>query len=237
MLAILKRYLKVDKSEGYSSFSPKNLMLLIIIIMNFYISGVRGKFGEVSICMTIGFSFIMTMSSCNCIINKLYNRVNDNTYREENFYKRVIASNIDVLINIALYMLIFIILNIYFLGYVKGISLLLKFITLTILSLAIGNLLFLSRESSVYKGLENIISVIFLGIFSIILYFISKKSIHKKAADYVFRFVSSIALAIFSYYLYYKFGIGIIFLSAVVLYLLSLIISEKIYPKANVIVN
>ncbi len=199
MLYILKKYLKVKAEKDYAIFSIRNLIVCIWMGLLFYMQGSKGQLPLLNVSISVVFSIILMIFSCDCITNKLYTSVNQEITKEDNFYKKIIASNIAVFLkNIFYFIILLCIVDVYFLGFIQGLKLIGQVMILIILSLGLGNFIFIFRSKFSSKTKKDVTSVII-----------------------------SMILGLGLNYLYYKVGVIVLLLGSLVIYFLSLVFNEK----------
>ncbi len=202
MLGIIKEYMKIYKSNSYSIISVKNIIVTALIGLILYTQGANGNIHKLNTVMVITFSILIIMFSSHSINGELFINVNRVKFKEEQFYKKIIASNISFILQIILYILAFITINIYFLGYSKVLDLLVQIIPIMILSTAIGNLLLIiNKKVAIYESRSIIQNVIKGGI--------------------------SVVLGILLCYLYYNYNFSFFIPVTLAAYILSVVINER----------
>ncbi|OOO61221.1 hypothetical protein BS637_13440 [Clostridium tepidum] len=213
MLKILKRYIQIYKLNSYSLLSFKGIMIAILSGVLFYIQGINGTLNKANIFIISAFSIIIIMFSCDCITNELFVNDNKKLFKKENFYKKIIASNLTCLINIIIYILVLIIINIYFFNYNAVLKLSMQIITILILSTTIANFLLINNKNTLSVNITTK----------------TGKDKYMAIIQFLKQSIISIVLGISLCYIYYNYTIPFLLLIALGLYILSLIINEKLY--------
>lgn len=213
MLEILKKYMKIYKLNSYPTLSIKNLLIATLVGVLCYIQGINSNLNKANILIVTAFSFITILFSCDCITNEIFIKINKKNFKEENFYKKIIASNIACLINIILYILVLIIINMYFFHYTKVVKLIIEIITLIILSTSIGNFVLINNKNTVFFNITT------------------KTGKDKRIAiiQSIKQSIIALVLGMTLCYIYYNYHIPFLPLIALSIYILSLIINDKLY--------
>ncbi|GAA0741106.1 hypothetical protein [Clostridium oceanicum] len=175
MLDIIKGYMKVETEGKYSKFVITEIVRFICYGIIFFMIGKEGRIFGFNIFIFIIYSAVAMLFSCEHITNKSYIDVNKKIPKEEKFYKRVLISNIAMLTDGFQYVLPLIIVNIYFLGFIKSIELLVQFISLIMLASGIGNLNFVYTKNFTSKVKKNILIFMISAILALIFNYINYK--------------------------------------------------------------
>lgn len=211
MIYILKKYISIYNSSNYSIASIKNLLLVLLSGFLFYIQGTKGNIDQLNYVVITSFSILMVMFSCSSINNELFIKVNKKYFSKEKIYKKIIASNINCILQLILFILALIVVNMLFHDYIRALTLLLQIIPTIILSMAVGNFLFITNKKEIIlnittqNGKEKVLAI--------------KQSIK--------QFVISAIAGIVFYYLYVKYNSPISILLILIFYILSLLINER----------
>ncbi|NLL31285.1 MAG: hypothetical protein GX258_09675 [Clostridiales bacterium] len=214
MLSIIKEYMGIYKSSSYSLTSLKNIIIAAGLGVIFYIRGTEGNINQMNTVIITTFSILVIMFSCTSINNELFVYVNKDKFKDVLFYKKIIASNISCLLQLILYIFVFIIINIYFLKYNQLLDLVLQIVNLIILSTSVGNLLLITNKNQILINITT------------------STDINKRVA--IIQIIKqggvSIALGIILHFLYYNLNYNslILLILSLVTYILSLIINERL---------
>ncbi|GAA0741100.1 hypothetical protein [Clostridium oceanicum] len=200
MRILLKNYLKINELKQNSMFGKRDLIFWICVIVISYVGKIRYNLSQVSVFYAVIYSCILMLFSCECITNRLFDFINKEIAKEENFYKKVITSNIIVLKHSFNVFMFIIITDMYFLGFINTFNIAMQVMTVAILALAIGNLVF-----------------------------IFNKNIYLKILKYIIIVACFVGFLLFSSNLYYKLEWTILLPFVLGFYGMSLIVDEKFY--------
>ena len=201
MIIILKEYMKINALTSYAIISIKSIIIALCLGVMSYIQGSDGNIHEANNSLLIAFSIFSIMLSCNSINDESFIEVNTVKFKDEQFYKKIIASNISGILTFILYILVLIIVNIYIIDYRQGLNLLLEIIPLIILSTAVGNLLFITSKKKIIRNYAILQTLKHLAIAAL--------------------------LGMPLYYLCHNYNSPILLVLILAVYMLSLIINEK----------
>lgn len=217
MFTILKRYIKIYNSNDYSLISIKSILIAILSGLLFYINGDNGNINQLNNIVLTLFSALIIMYSCDCINNEFFINVNEELFEKESFSKKIIASNISCIIHFILYIVILILINLYFSYYSETLKLLIMIINLIMLSMSIGNLLLITNKDTIIFNIKN-----------------NKGASKQKAIiQFIKQILISLFLGIILYWILYKFNSIVLFPLILVIYILSLIVNQKINCYTN----
>lgn len=145
MVNIIKKYQQIDGSTSeYSFISTRSFIVAVLFGVMAYIT--NDGIGKMNIISIATFSVYTILMATDCITNRSYFEVNNTEFKEEPFYKKLIASNITACLTFSLHILALIIVNIILLGVDQGVKVVLHIIPLLIFGIAIGNIIFYIRS-------------------------------------------------------------------------------------------
>lgn len=200
MRILLKNYIKVRALKENSIFGKRGLIFWFCIIVISYVGKTHYTLSQVSVFYAVIYSCILMLFSCECITNRLFDFINKEIAKEENFYKKVIASNMAVLKDSFNVFMPIVVIDIYFLGFINTLNIVMQVMTVAVLALAIGNLVF-----------------------------IFNKNIYLKILKYISIIGCFVGFLLFSSNSYYKLEWTILLPIVLALYGMSLIVDEKFY--------
>ncbi|MGY3724498.1 hypothetical protein SAMN05421767_10716 [Granulicatella balaenopterae] len=152
---IFKKYLQIYKENSYSILSIKNIAIVIVVSLLFYLNGKSNDTNILNIIVVTLFSILAIMFSGDCIQNELFEKVNNDLFKQEPLAKKLLASNMTFLTNIILYIISLTTVNVYFSGFPLALAQLIKLLFVILLSIAIGNLLLITNKKIIMFNIAN----------------------------------------------------------------------------------